>query len=167
MINFYKKVCPQYSNSFFRRGFSFIEMIIVLSVLGIIFAITLPQFSEIKNSQVLKSASGDIISSFKKAETETRASKDSSSYGVHFQSDKIIIFKGATFSANDANNQDVDIIRPATISNISLSGGATDIYFNRLTGTPSATGTVTISISGDQSMIKTITFSATGNASIN
>lgn len=157
MKNFYKN----------RKGFSLLETLVVISIIGIITAVVLPQFSKIKNSQVLKSASGDIISSFKKAETETRASKDSSSYGVHFQSDKIIIFKGVTFSANDANNQDIDIIRPATISNISLSGGATDIYFNRLTGTPSATGTVTISIAGDQSMTKTITFSATGNASIN
>lgn len=168
MKNFYQKTCPQYlKSSFFRRGFSLVEALIVIAILGIIFAIALPSFSEIKNSQVLKNASGDIISYINSTQTETRASKDSSSYGVHFQSDKIIIFKGTIFSANDANNQDIEIVRPATISNISLTGGATDFYFNRLTGLPSATGSVTVSITGNQSMAKTITISSTGTLSVN
>ena len=61
-------------------------------MLGIIFSIAIPQFSKTRENQVLKSAVNDILSSLNKAQSQTLASADSSSYGVHFQSDKVIIF---------------------------------------------------------------------------
>lgn len=153
--------------NFYQKGITLLEVIIVIAIVGILVAIVSPQFSKMKNSQIIKNASSDIVSSLNKAQSQTRASLDSFSYGVHFQSDKIIIFKGINFSANDANNQNINIISPATISNITLTNGATSIYFNRLTGLPSGTGMITVSISSDASLTKIITISATGLGSIN
>lgn len=153
--------------NFYQKGITLLEVIIVIAIVGILVAVVSPQFSKMKNSQIIKNASSDIISSLNKAQSQTRASLDSSPYGVHFQSDKIIIFKGITFSANDANNQNINIVSPAIISNIALTNGATSIYFNRLTGLPSGTGTITVSISSDASLTKIITISATGLGSIN
>ena len=151
---------------FFKKGISLVEVLFIIGIVVLMAVISYPQFSKIKSLQVVKSAGGDVISSLEKAQSQTRASLNSSAYGVHFQSDKIIIFKGTTFSANDGNNQAINIISPATISNISLTGGASDIYFNRLTGKPSASGTVTISVAS-ASVSKTITISATGAVGIN
>jgi len=153
--------------NFYQKGITLLEVIIVIAIVGILIAVVSPQFSKMKNSQIIKNASSDIVSSLNKAQSQTRASLNSSPYGVHFQSDKIIIFKGINFSANDANNQNINIVSPAIISNIALTGGVTDIYFNRLTGLPSGTGTITVSISSDASLTKIITISATGLGSIN
>jgi Tfp pilus assembly protein FimT len=159
---FYQKACPLSRMVGSRRGITFIEVVIIIAIIGIISLIAIPRFLEIKNLQILKNASSDIVSSLSKARSETMGSLDSSSYGVHFQSDKIIIFRGTSFTDNDSENENINIITPATISDISLTGGVSDIYFNRLIGSPSVTGTITVSISGDASLTKTITISATG-----
>ncbi|HPS21418.1 MAG TPA: prepilin-type N-terminal cleavage/methylation domain-containing protein [Candidatus Paceibacterota bacterium] len=146
------------------KGISVIEMLVVVAVIGILLAVVLPQFSGVKNAQVLNSAAQDVVSTLNKARSQTLASLDSSEYGVHFQSDKIVLFKGTSYSSSSSNNEDVNMISPATISNINFTGSATNIYFSRLTGSPSASGTATISV-GEKT--KTITVSSTGIVSLN
>ena len=150
-----------------QRGITFLEVIITIAIIGIIVAVVLPQFSKMKQLQALKNAGEDVISSFNKAKAQTLASLNSSEYGVHFQSDRIIIFKGSVFNAGDSNNETISIILPAMISNIALTGGAVDCYFERLSGMPSKTGSVTVSIPSDANLNKIITVSATGSISMN
>lgn len=143
-------------------GATAIEILVVIAVLGIIFSIALPQFSKIRENQALKTAIGDVLSSLNKARSQTLASVDSSSYGVHFESDKVIIFKGTVFSDVAGDNETINIISPVTISDIALTGGGADLYFNRLSGAPSATGSVVVS---SANFTKTIAISATGAVS--
>ena len=150
--------------NFYNKGITVLEIVIVLAIIALLVAIVLPQFSKTRENQVLKNAVADIVSALNKASSQTLSSVNSSEYGVHFQSDKVIIFTGTVFSGGAGDNEIINIIAPATISNISLTGGAVDIYFNRLSGTPSKTGTVTIT-SGSTSNI--ITIGATGIVSIN
>ncbi len=153
--------------NFYKKGITILEIIIVIAVVGILARVVYPQLVKIKQTQVLKNASEDIISASNKAKSETLASLDSYNYGIHFQVDKIIIFRGTSYVSNDANNEIIDIISPASISTISLSGGGTDFYFNRQSGTPNKNGSVVVSIAGDSNLTKTITISATGSLSVN
>ena len=150
--------------NFYKKGITLVEVLAVLTVLGGIFLVVLPQFSKIKENQVLKNGVADILSSIDKARGETISSLNSSEYGVHFQSDKVIIFKGTTYSPGAADNEAINIISPATISTISLTAGAVDVYFARLSGAPNKTGTITITTSNYS---KIVTISATGVASAN
>jgi len=145
-----------------------IELLIVFATLGIIFSIIIPQFSKMRENQTLKNGARDVLSSLDKARSQTLASLNSSEYGAYFQADKIIIFKGTDFSDSDANNETINIITPASISNVtinSVSGVSGNIYFNRLSGAPSNTGINTITVS-TASYSKIITISATGVASV-
>ncbi len=148
---------------FYEKGITIVELLVVIAVLGIIFSITLPQFSKIRENQVLKNGVTEILSSISKARSQTLSSLQSSEYGVHFQPDKVIIFKGVVFDVGATNNETIDIISPATISSIVIDGGGSDIYFNRLSGSPSKTGTVTVS---SANYSKIITISATGMTSV-
>lgn len=149
--------------NFFIRGITAVELLVVIAVLGIIFAVALPQFSKIRENQVLKNGVVDVLSSVDKARSQTLASLDSSQYGVHFQSDKVIIFKGTAFVEGAGSNETINIITPATISAINLVGGGDDVVFNRLNGAPSVTGSIIVS---STNFTKTITISATGVASV-
>ncbi len=140
------------------------EALILVAVIGVLVLIVLPQFSKIRENQVLKSGVQDTLSAIDKARTQTLSSLNSSEYGVHFQSSKVIIFKGTVFSAVSPDNETINIMSPASISNISLSGGGSDVYFNRILGVPSKTGTITISTT---SYNRIITILATGVASSN
>lgn len=154
-------------NKFYEKGITVVEILIVVAIFGILFAVVLPQFSSIKENQVLKNAVEDTLSVLHNAQSQSLASVNSSEYGVHFQSDRVILFAGQVFSAGAVDNKTTDIILPASISNVTLGGiSATsgNIYFERLSGVPNETGTITISTS---SVSKTITISATGAISVN
>ena len=143
------------------------ELLIVLAIIGIIVAITLPSFSSIKENQVLNNAVENVVSALNKARTQTLSSLESSEYGVHFESDQIVIFKGKVYSAVDPDNESVEITSPATISNVTLggvSGPEGELYFARLSGVPDKSGTVTVSVAGSS---KIITISSTGTVSKN
>lgn len=153
--------------NFYKKGITALEILIVLAVLGVVFAIVIPQFSKMRENQVLKDGVQDVLSSVNKARAETLSSLYSSEYGVHFQSDKVLIFKGKIFSAGDPNNETINITTPANISNVTFGGVSADsgdLYFNRLSGAPSTTGTVTVSANASS---RIITISATGSASSN
>jgi prepilin-type N-terminal cleavage/methylation domain-containing protein len=151
----------------YKQGVTLLEIMIVLAIVVILIAVVVPQFSRMRENQVIKNAVADVVSTLSRARSSTLASIDSSEYGVHFQSDQVIIFKGTAYSPGDTDNEIINITSPASISNVTLGGvSATsgDVYFSRLSGAPSDTGTVTIS---STNFSKIITISATGTASSN
>lgn len=150
-----------------KTGISLIEILVVIAVLGTLVAVVSSQFSKTRERQVLKTATSDVLSSLNKARTMTLSSVLSSSYGVHFESDEVIIFSGTVFSAGAGGNESILFTSPAEISNVTLnasSGSSGEIFFNRLSGDPSKSGTVTISTPNFSNII---TISATGAFSSN
>jgi Tfp pilus assembly protein FimT len=148
----------------YNKGIALAEILITLAVIIVLAAIIVPQFKESREMQTLNGAVGDILSALNKARTQTLASLDSSSYGVHFSASEVIIFKGSSYIANDPDNETINIISPASISNVTLggvSGNSGNLYFERLSGDPSKSGTVTVS---SPSFSKIITITATGSA---
>lgn len=153
--------------SFYKKGITVIELLVVLVVLGVIFSVATPQFSKMRENQVLKNGVQDILSSLDKAHSQTLASLNSSVYGVRFEADKVIIFTGTYFDSEAIDNKIINIVAPATISKITLNSindTSGEMYFNRLSGSPSKIGTVTISTTNYS---KIITIWATGMASVN
>ena len=150
-----------------QKGLTLMEILIVLAVLGIIIATVMFQFSKTRANQVFQNGIADVLSALDKARGDTLSSLNSSTYGVHFQSNQVVIFKGTVYNSGASDNQVITIVTPANITNVTfggVSGNSGDIYFNRLSGSPSTTGTITL-VADDYS--KTITISATGVASTN
>jgi prepilin-type N-terminal cleavage/methylation domain-containing protein len=146
------------------KGFTVIEILVVLAILGFLIMIVVPSFQTMRSNQILKSAVLDVVSALEKSKSQTLSSIDSSEYGVHFATDEVVIFKGQTFSSGDPNNEKVPLSSGVSVSAINLTGGATDFYWNKLSGVPTKTGSVTVSTS---STSKIITISATGAVSVN
>lgn len=148
--------------TFLKKGITMIEVMVAVVILIVLLAVTTTQFSSLRQNQALQASTTEVVSVLKKASSQTLASIDSSQYGVHFGTDTVIIFKGTTYPSD--SDETITLTNPAYISNISLSGGGSDVYFNRLTGVPNKTGTITISITNSS---KTITIGATGIISVN
>ncbi|MBI5139532.1 prepilin-type N-terminal cleavage/methylation domain-containing protein [Candidatus Nomurabacteria bacterium] len=146
-----------------KVGFTIMEVLIVIAIVGILAVIVLASFGDMRDRQLLKATASDIFSALDKARSQTLASVNSSEYGVHFQSDKIVIFKGTIYSSSDSNNEEILFTSGAFISSINLTSGAVDLYFNRLSGAPNKSGTITVSVS---SLSKTVTISPTGASSM-
>ncbi len=151
----------------YTRGITAVELLVAVAILVLVIIVVIPQFSKIKSNQILKDTTDDVISALHQAQSQTLASVNSSQYGVHLQSDRVIIFTGTTYSSGASSNQTILISSPASITNVTLngsSGTSGDVVFSRLSGTPDKTGTVTVYTS---SLSKTVTISAAGTISLN
>jgi prepilin-type N-terminal cleavage/methylation domain-containing protein len=149
-----------------QKGVTIIELLIVVAIIGSLVSIVWPQFSKFRETYTHKNMLEDVLSILDKARSKSLASLNSSEYGVHFEQNKVIIFKGKVFSEISPDNEITNILEPVTITNI-FPGGS--FYFNRLNGMPSnATAiSVTLSVQGNPGLTRIITISKTGAISVN
>lgn len=145
-----------------RKGFSLTEILIVVAISIVLLTIVVSAFSGFNKNQSLNSTVSEVTSVLNEARALTLASYDNKAYGVHFQSDKVILFKGNSFSSSDPSNKTTTISSKISISDITLSGGGDNIIFQRLTGKTSQNGTITLSLISDPSKSKTITVEVSG-----
>ncbi len=144
-----------------QRGFSAGELIVVVAVMALISVIIMSGFISFRKNQALVLDTSTIIETLRQARNQTLSSKNSSTYGVHFASSKITLFTGSTYSSGSGSNQDFILSSTDTILTISLSGGGSDVVFQKLSGETAQNGTVTVS-SPSSSQTKTVTIYKTG-----
>ncbi|MEK7589712.1 MAG: hypothetical protein AAB475_00450 [Patescibacteria group bacterium] len=145
-----------------NKGFSFIEALIIISISVSLIVGVVVGFSKFNENQIIESTTSEVLSELDKARALTIASYDNTVYGVHIESDKIIFFKGGTYSPVGTDNKITKLSARISISNILLSGGGDDIIFQRLTGKTNNYGTLTISLVSDLAKTKIITIQESG-----
>lgn len=106
-----------------------------------------------------------VLGALEEAHARTLASDDDDVYGVHFETDQVILFKGTSYTSGDPDNDARPLPARTEIASMSLGGGD-DVLFERLTGNASPTGTVTISDMHEVSASSTVTIYATGLSEI-
>ena len=130
-----------------QRGFTLTEILIVLSLLVILSVSTLVVFQTVAEDSALRTSAQEVYSVFADARTDTLASKNDTVYGVHVSSTEMIYFVGDTYTPSLGTNVSYPLSRNVTATS-SLTGGATEVIFERLTGNTSASGTITVTESG-------------------
>jgi type II secretory pathway pseudopilin PulG len=146
---------------FFNNGFTVTETLIVIAIMIVLITVTLAVFSSFKNYEALNKDAQMVIETIRQAKNLTLNSKNSSQYGVHFESGSLTLFVGSTYTAGTTTNQ-VYSFNPSVTATTSLSGGV-NIVFKRLTGETDNNGTITLS-SAFSTTTKTITVYKTGLA---
>jgi len=157
-------------NMFKRKslmGFSLIEMMIVIGIISIVSVIAVFSFSNMNKDQALDKDSLLILSVLGDARSLAMSSKYFSDYGVHFNNDSAVLFKGDSFNQNDSSNSLYYINHLVSISNISLAGGSSNVIFKKVSGETDNSGTIIISLSDDASVNKIITIFPTGSSEKN
>ena len=143
-----------------KKGFTVIEILIVISVLGLLSLITLGFFVDYRRSQGTTQDVELISSLLYKARSDAVSSNGSSDYGVHFASSTATTFKGTTYNALDVNNQTFSLTSGNFLSIISLTSGGRDVVFNKLTGEAIQSGSLTLT--DPDGGVKVITVYPTG-----
>ena len=160
-----KQIFPRpYSVVHSQRGLTLIEILLALAIVGIVSAVGMSALSNANKNQALTLESEKVLSLLSRARSETLAAKDSSAFGVHFETSKAVLFKGPTYGAGASGNDIQALSDLVTISSISLSGGTSDVVFQKLTGAASASGTIRLSLLSNASASTTITIAPTGAA---
>lgn len=142
-------------------GFTLIEFLIVFGLMATVFAVTIGFFSNFKNKEALDKNISLVSEVLRQAKHFTINSKDSNQFGVHFNSNNIVLFIGPTYSAISPTNQVYELSPSVELYSINISNGGSDIIFKRLTGDAEYSGTVTFK-SLIASTTRTITIHKTG-----
>lgn len=143
-----------------NAGISLMEILIGIAIMLILGSVSISVIANLSNSVSLDRDANVVASYIDKARTMAINSVDNVEHGVRFETNKVTVFKTTSYSV--ANTEAAyDIPTKSEISSINLSGGGTSFYFNKLTGTPSKSGNIVLSLE-DGSETKTITIYATG-----
>ncbi len=146
------------------KGFTLIELVVTVAVIGVIATIGLSSFSGLNSEEALRMEVEKIVSVLSKARFQTISAKGGVAYGVHLEERKAVLFPGGVYSPSDKNNQSYPLQGAVRISVISLAGGGSDVIFKKLSGATTQHGTVTLSLARNAQASSTITIGATGVA---
>lgn len=146
---------------FSKKAFTVIEFIVVITILTIIASISFYVFSKLDKKEALEKDVASLTSMIREARLLSVASKNTSSFGVHFENDRAILFEGSSYSGPQPSDKVISFSNRVKLESYSLNMGGSDIVFSRLIGNTNNYGTVTLSIK-DGSASSTITILSTG-----
>lgn len=149
------------------RGITTIEILVAISILGILAALVLAAFSDFRSRQTLSAVIEKALAAFSAAHLDTISSKNDATYGVELKSGEVIYFMGTTYPG-DADPGNVHFVFPLSveIANINLNGGGSTIFYKRLSGATDNYGTFDIRVVGNPNTKTTITVNQSGATSI-
>lgn len=137
------------------RGFTIIELILVIAIISIIALLSSPLYSRFLLQNAVDNTVDQLSGSLRKAQVYSMMGKQSSAWSVNSSSNTITLYKGASFAGRDPAFDEKFSVNPS----VSISG-MTDISYTKVTGLPTpTTATITIS-SGSNS--KTVTINSQG-----
>lgn len=126
-----------------RRGFSMVELLLVIALVGIIATLLFQGFSQYVYRQVFEQFSSEIKNELVEARAQTISSLGDTTYGVYVGPDTIEFFPGTVPTPGSTDNTIVQIPTQLTATS-SFSSGEPYVSFKRITGAATATGTITI-----------------------
>jgi len=119
------------------KGFTLIEVLIVLALSVILFSISLPLYDSLLRISALDSGKTDVMEQLRLAQTKAKYGEQNSRFGVYLQAASYTLFQGNTF-ANRVIAADRVFSLPTNISTVTN----TEIVFATSTGLPAASSTI-------------------------
>ncbi len=122
------------ASSFLKRsGLTAIELLVVVAIMALLGVTSLVGGFQLLSQSYFTNTVERIVRTLRTAQIYSLSGKNDVSWGVHYESGQLILFKGADYATRDP---DFDV--PTAIPPAMAITGWNDIYFDRLRGTPSA-----------------------------
>ncbi len=150
---------------FNQGGFTLIELLISIAILLIVTTLVIFSLRTFGRQVEIDSVGQDILSTLRLARSKTLASEGETTYGVHFESGKYVLFSGSSYTAGAAGNKEYNLSE-SEINSITLTGGGSEVIFDRIRGTTSYDGTVSVRLTSDTSQARTIIINPSGQVSL-
>lgn len=147
-----------------NAGISMPELLAAMAVMIILASLIFSGLVSFRRSQDLLHASGGVLSLLEDARAKTMRSESDMQYGVHLESSRAALFRGAVYSVSDTNNIYFYFPDSVEMSAANLNGGGQDAVFERLTGATAQYGTVILRLKNYTANTKTITILNSGIA---
>jgi prepilin-type N-terminal cleavage/methylation domain-containing protein len=145
-----------------QKGFSLLEIIIVIAILGILSVITVTSFSSQRSHYNLDRTTSSVSGLLEKAYSRAVNSYNDVKHSVRFEPTKATLFEGTVYSSGTATNEVYEYDSNITLTSTSLNGEGTTVTFDKVSGATSQYGSVTFAVSDASTSSSTIYISQTG-----
>lgn len=129
------------------QGFTFVELLLVITILGLIVGLAVPFYQSFQVTSQLDNSTQEIVQALRRAQSQAMASEAYIAHGVHFEQSRYILFRGTTFSPADPFNETVDLPPTVIISAMSTA----DVQFSRVQGVAGQAASLTVSTTNGES----------------
>lgn len=120
-----------------RRGFALLEVLLVVTILGMIGGISIPMYRDFQIRSDLDSSTEQVTQGLARARLLAQAGEQDSAWGFYVPAG--VLYKGDSYETRDPA-YDETYPMPSTIT----STGPTEITYSKLIGVPSQTGSITL-----------------------
>jgi len=142
-------------------GFTLLEIVVSIAILILIASAASVSFSNSRNVRELTTASQNVLSILRTAQSKTLAGEENSQWGVHIEQTQVVLFRGPTY-AGAGFSEAYPLPSTIEIANISLAGSGSDVIFKRIEGTTDETGIFELRVKSDTTKIFSITVESSG-----
>ena len=142
-----------------RAGFTLIEIVVVIGILALIALFSVGEIRDYAATQQLQVAEQELVSLVRETRQRTLAAETHSQFGLRFASSSVTRFEGAAYA--DEPDSHTEQTFPGVTFVSPLIDSDTDVVYSRLTGTPSATGTISI-IHGQTGLVRELRLTDAG-----
>lgn len=149
----------------YAHGFSLLELIIVIAILGVLVTTIVPSFLKFRQSSVLNTETQELVTIINRARLLSVSSKNDQQFGVHLEAGQVVLFQGTTYSAGAVTNEPHIWNSSLTLATIVVNGGGPDVVFQKVTGATNQNATTTLLITGTTAS-STVIVRPTGIATI-
>lgn len=124
-----------------KKGFTLIELLVTLAIFSVVVAVVAP-FSvlQLRRSRV-KTESQALVSSMRLTQQRGISGQNASKFGIKFNNSDYILYEGDNY-ASASQRETFSLNNNVSISNITLTGGVSEINFSSDDIRPNATGTL-------------------------
>lgn len=127
----------QKTNSALQKGFTLPELLIVMGILAIIFTFTTPNLIHFQRKSALNTTVDTLLTDLKSQQIkamvgDTQGSGVISDYGVYFETNRYILFRGSSYNPLDSSNFPVNLDTSLTFTSVSsviFSKGSGEVSF--------------------------------------
>jgi prepilin-type N-terminal cleavage/methylation domain-containing protein len=148
-----------------RRGFTLIEIMLVMGILLILCVVSILGFNAMRDRAALRAAANSLIFALEESKGQAIAGVGGMAHGVHFDSDAYTQFDGDHYSANSGGN-DAHALDAGMELSTDLDDGDESVVFARKTGFVGKDVRVTISLSDDPESARVILIGSGGDISL-
>lgn len=113
------------------RGLTLIEILLIVGIMAILLAISLPLGLDFYKNQQLESQARGISQTIRRAQLKSMSGEIDSSFGVYLTNDNYILFKGDSFLTRDSQYDEV-----FELPEVITLQGLSEIVFLKLEGIP-------------------------------
>ncbi len=134
------------------RGFSLIEVLLSVSIIGIITGISIPVYNSFTTRNDLELNAQQIADTLRRAQTYARGMEGNSAWSVEIQTAAVTLFKGTNFGGRDTSFDEV-VSLPGSIT---VTSGTGEVQFAKLTATPNTTANFTLTSNNNDTRTVTV-----------